>query len=110
MSIPLMSMAIRCSPLTALFPYTTLFRSPGLEGALGRGVLLDARDQHHRFVVDAELPEGDGDGALLGGVHLHGVGQRDRKSTRVNSSHVAISYAVFCWKKKRRHKSSEVTR
>src|SRR5439155_9215987 len=64
-------------PRSTLFPYTTLFRSPGVaarEGNLraGSGRRADRRAQN----------------------------QLDRKSTRLNSSHVAISYAVFCLKKK----------
>src|SRR5256885_11015107 len=76
---------IRRPPRSTLFPYTTLFRSPGID--LGR-TYLEALRQH----VDAhgELPTL----VLLGN---HGI---DRKSTRLNSSHLVISYAVFCLKKK----------
>src|SRR2546430_12917255 len=66
---------IRRPPRSTLFPYTTLFRSPPARVAGG------AHD----------------DAALVVRV-LHGVG--DRKSTRLNSSHSQISYAVFCLKKK----------
>src|SRR2546427_12015695 len=77
---------IRRPPRSTLFPYTTLFRS------LGRG-----RD---RPAVDRSLLE-IGDHATL--AHHH-AGQRvgDRKSTRLNSSHSQISYAVFCLKKKKK--------
>src|SRR5258705_2255438 len=71
---------IRRPPRSTLFPYTTLFRSPPLP--LGRpvpGVLL---------AEPRALPE------------HHGPTQ-DRKSTRLNSSHLGISYAVFCLKKKK---------
>src|SRR6266513_3921018 len=64
---------IRRPPRSTLFPYTTLFRSPDRDV---RGV---ADDQVHRAVQ---------------------FRQGDRKSTRLNSSHVSISYAVFCLKKK----------
>src|SRR5437870_11208716 len=76
---------IRPPPRSTLFPYTTLFRS--LAGA-------DATDQE---TVDRLLLAADGtpDKRRLGG---------DRKSTRLNSSHVAISYAVFCLKKKKKKK------
>src|SRR6202012_5595150 len=67
---------IRRPPRSTLFPYTTLFRS-------GRGVV--------RSDVAARLPVG-GDFTTA----------EDRKSTRLNSSHTVISYAVFCLKKKRR--------
>src|SRR2546430_17724018 len=81
---------IRRPPRSTLFPYTTLFRSspdrPQLLRlrAAGVGVALDSclRRSHH--------------GALVGSPAL------DRKSTRLNSSHSQISYAVFCLKKKKR--------
>src|SRR5439155_21360817 len=71
----------RTPPASTLFPYTTLFRSHR-----GRG---GGRDRLSR----------------VGRIRLHDrreIGDRDRKSTRLNSSHVAISYAVFCSKKKNR--------
>src|SRR5437899_8043038 len=71
---------IRRPPRSTLFPYTTLFRSVG--GKL-------ARKLGHRLIFqNSPLPE---DGYSL-----------DRKSTRLNSSHLGISYAVFCLKKKKR--------
>src|SRR2546429_2936496 len=72
---------IRRPPRSTLFPYTTLFRSQGGERDAPHGV----RHAH--------------DGALLGARRLR-AGQ-DRKSTRLNSSHGYISYAVFCLKKKK---------
>src|SRR2546426_6950782 len=79
---------IRRPPRSTLFPYTTLFRSllsrhrQGQESAVLRGE-PDARQQ------PARSPEG---------VSIRG--DQDRKSTRLNSSHLVISYAVFCLKKK----------
>src|SRR5690625_6163656 len=87
-------------PISPLFPYTTLFRS--------RGHRVLPQPVHHVL----ELPADDRTGRLLRrprrgrpvaaaqgqGHRLHLV---DRKSTRLNSSHVAISYAVFCLKKKK---------
>src|SRR2546429_5711033 len=79
---------IRRPPRSTLFPYTTLFRSPELRR---RARLLDDRD--------------------LGGGPLHQADRgrpdrlrphQDRKSTRLNSSHGYISYAVFCLKKKKK--------
>src|SRR5205085_8704031 len=67
---------IRRPPRSTLFPYTTLFRSPG--------VLVVGEQAHH----------GSGE---RGGL----VRNQDRKSTRLNSSHSQISYAVFCLKKKK---------
>src|SRR3712207_8631917 len=86
---------IRRPPRSTLFPYTTLFRSqkawqrlvgdvgvrPGRRDLLER---LDARAELAQLLVVHDLP------------HL-----RDRKSTRLNSSHANISYAVFCLKKKK---------
>src|SRR3712207_6981762 len=92
---------IRRPPRSTLFPYTTLFRSP-----VGEETTLE-----HVAVEVAVLPDAEPDVALarplrraLVGVHHHraagdDVGP-DRKSTRLNSSHANISYAVFCLKKK----------
>src|SRR5688572_32713578 len=76
---------IRRPPRSTLFPYTTLFRSPQQEVGL-----LPARGgNRHR-----ELRSGSARG------HPAGC-RRDRKSTRLNSSHSQISYAVFCLKEKK---------
>src|SRR2546426_6565043 len=75
---------IRRPPRSTLFPYTTLFRSPG--------PARPARESHEcetaceEGIAQAERP----------------VDLGDRKSTRLNSSHLVISYAVFCLKKKKR--------
>src|SRR5947207_7074702 len=74
---------IRRPPRSTLFPYTTLFRSRGRE---------DGADCPHR--VTRDRPDRD-----LGASREVTVG--DRKSTRLNSSHTVISYAVFCFKKKK---------
>src|SRR2546430_12529454 len=84
---------IRRPPRSTLFPYTTLFRSGvcGDPPPLRRGP-QDRRDRGGRGVVlhrAAAQPGGGADGAV------------DRKSTRLNSSHSQISYAVFCLKKKK---------
>src|SRR2546430_12429966 len=76
---------IRRPPRSTLFPYTTLFRSHG--GALQ--VVHHAADAAH-FLAAAGAP----------GTAVH----QDRKSTRLNSSHSQISYAVFCLKKKKKTK------
>src|SRR2546422_2733427 len=75
---------IRRPPRSTLFPYTTLFRSV-LEAAAPPG----AGDVGVRHAHDGRVAERDG------------AGVADRKSTRLNSSHGYISYAVFCLKKKR---------
>src|SRR5437868_8622816 len=81
---------IRRPPRSTLFPYTTLFRS-GEAGAAPAGAVAGRDDL--------------GVGAFgLGHSGFEGrdVGGGDRKSTRLNSSHVSISYAVFCLKKKKK--------
>src|SRR3712207_7395001 len=88
---------IRRPPRSTLFPYTTLFRSPRDAGAGEVAVVVIRRRQ---AVGDAQLVGPDvGGGAGRAGVAVE-VG-RDRKSTRLNSSHANISYAVFCLKKKK---------
>src|SRR5690349_22968900 len=81
---------IRRPPRSTLFPYTTLFRSE-VQAAEER---LGIRDRARR----SELRLGPAAGAAD-----HGP---DRKSTRLNSSHVEISYAVFCLKKKKKKKTT----
>src|SRR5690554_7351164 len=90
---------IRRPPRSTLFPYTTLFRSQRL-GGLGR--LLHG-DQRAQLVVGLEL--------LLHARELNELLRElvgDRKSTRLNSSHVRISYAVFCLKKKKTNKPHDI--
>src|SRR5256885_7909653 len=84
---------IRRPPRSTLFPYTTLFRSLALvllrvQHVVRHASLLQQAGQH--------LALGDADGA-----DQHWLA--DRKSTRLNSSHLVISYAVFCLKKKNHH-------
>src|SRR5688572_32650045 len=81
-------------PTSTLFPYTTLFRSD-LSYANLREAVLSGAD-----LSDANLRAADLSGAWLGNYDLL-VGEGDRKSTRLNSSHSQISYAVFCLKKKK---------
>src|SRR3712207_6887970 len=88
---------IRRPPRSTLFPYTTLFRSVQRVEAVGgerEPVALAPQRDHPRRVPgnvhDAE-PR-----------HLVALAHQDRKSTRLNSSHANISYAVFCLKKKKK--------
>src|SRR3712207_8872791 len=89
---------IRRPPRSTLCPYTTLFRSSSLQGDVsgspGRGEILG-----HRRAVDAAADR-QGGGPRLALEHAPGCCDRegDRKSTRLNSSHANISYAVFCLK------------
>src|SRR2546426_8600731 len=79
---------IRRPPRSTLFPYTTLFRSR--RGPMGetRSEPAELWARHRRGRRQWRRPHG----------HPHA--ERDRKSTRLNSSHLVISYAVFCLKKK----------
>src|SRR5256885_9232213 len=85
---------IRRPPRSTLFPYTTLFRSDAGAQRLRTSLLgskpLGIGRHDHLVVLGAPLSLG----AL-------GLGEEDRKSTRLNSSHLVISYAVFCLKKKK---------
>src|SRR3712207_8306964 len=91
---------IRRPPRSTPFPYTTLFRSLGAQQLGGVGVLLLRHDRRAARPGVRQLDEAE----LLRRPH-HELGAeprevRDRKSTRLNSSHANISYAVFCLKKK----------
>src|SRR3712207_8021778 len=98
---------IRRPPRSTLFPYTTLFRSRAEQGK-GGGCSEGTRPQARR-----SPPAGAswGDGGLAGHCVLlvrlrgqaSGADLPDRKSTRLNSSHANISYAVFCLKKKKNY-------
>src|SRR3712207_8365868 len=90
---------IRRPPRSTLFPYTTLFRSHLLDvGAGGEGLLRSGDDQAAHGVVGVALTHHLSEFAEQGAVQR--VQRLDRKSTRLNSSHANISYAVFCLKKK----------
>src|SRR5438132_10798897 len=80
---------------STLFPYTTLFRSP--EGAAGEPRWIECEP---RAAVGELLAQQVAADARLGGRGEILRLDRDRKSTRLNSSHTVISYAVFCLKKK----------
>src|SRR2546430_11590170 len=88
---------IRRPPRSTLFPYTTLFRSMlqvgGIVGTLTLGQFID------RFSFRALALA-----YLFAAIAITIVGFSDRKSTRLNSSHSQISYAVFCLKKKNNYR------
>src|SRR5437879_8182710 len=85
-------------PRFVLFPYTTLFRSPGRVWIAARGVrrLRALQGRRARSGDAAELWPGNARGLD----RAPPLQRTDRKSTRLNSSHRCISYAVFCLKKK----------
>src|SRR5207302_10255838 len=93
-------------PKYTLFPYTTLFRSHEEINAIGP-MFHECRDSGDASVLVVDIPLAHGSNnipskAVVRPIRL-GVQRRmgDRKSTRLNSSHVKISYAVFCLKKKK---------
>src|SRR5207302_7230816 len=96
---------MRRPPRSTLFPYTTLFRSRA-----------DARPERQRRLRepqeagDARAGAGRPARCRRGRTHGGGTGKGDRKSTRLNSSHVKISYAVFCLKKKKKKKTRHKTK
>src|SRR5258705_6786290 len=95
---------IRRPPRSTLFPYTTLFRSVVFIGwgAIGSrvGDLLAKREAPVEIAGIATIDEPAARAALPRDIPFIGDPARDRKSTRLNSSHLGISYAVFCLKKK----------
>src|SRR3712207_6928058 len=95
---------IRRPPRSTLFPYTTLFRSRILAQAANefRDGLFELQvPGGHTTVTQESCPSGAGERRLAEAVLELLVGPEDRKSTRLNSSHANISYAVFCLKKKK---------
>src|SRR5438034_6821329 len=93
---------IRRPPRSTLFPYTTLFRSPGKS--------IVTTDEKGAFVFEG-LAAGRWALCAAAPGEAMGMGENvtDRKSTRLNSSHTVISYAVFCLKKKKK-KTKDTTR
>src|SRR3712207_8598786 len=97
---------IRRPPISTLFPYTTLFRSQ-------RDAIVKAEQEDDQILKQYKYALYDFSGNVIQGsinkdyagqiwnnIHNDEKGDRDRKSTRLNSSHANISYAVFCLKKK----------
>src|SRR3712207_7186276 len=100
---------IRRPPRSTLFPYTTLFRSPAIPPPAPGLCLIGGRLAGERALVRHDGREGSILGLEeLGQRHAHEL-LRDRKSTRLNSSHANISYAVFCLKKKTNRSRSRLS-
>src|SRR3989475_1132346 len=93
---------IRRPPRSTLFPYTTLFRSLGLDLQGGIHLVLEVEAER---AIEIKL---DRDVTTMTELFAEKKLQveRDRKSTRLNSSHSQISYAVFCLKKKKKRSLS----
>src|SRR5437588_3104588 len=94
---------IRRPPRSTLFPYTTLFRS----GVLA--IHFDWEAQARAIVQGVRVSESDKARVLLVDSNGRVIAASDRKSTRLNSSHTVISYAVFCLKKKKTRDTSLVS-
>src|SRR5690348_18417513 len=88
---------IRPPPRSTLFPYTTLFRSRQARSVSSSAVVGFTRRHRRRDLVHSDEPR-------------RHVDASDRKSTRLNSSHPSISYAVFCLKKKKKKTTKQYTR
>src|SRR5256885_10425551 len=98
---------IRRPPRSTLFPYTTLFRSDGAaqREAQREGVDIRYYDVIYKLLEDIEaaltgMLEPTYREVIDGHAEVMQIFKADRKSTRLNSSHLVISYAVFCLKKK----------
>src|SRR2546430_12417030 len=87
---------IRRPPRSTLFPYTTLFRSSDVEAEAAAAKTAQIRYFHVPF--NGGKPE-----TAAVDQFLKAITTQDRKSTRLNSSHSQISYAVFCLKKKKKY-------
>src|SRR5256885_6512454 len=88
---------IRRPPRSTLFPYTTLFRSHGGQRTAAAHLLAGRRRRLHHAAAGLHRGSRSSRG--------HALEPGDRKSTRLNSSHLVISYAVFCLKKKKNEPS-----
>src|SRR3712207_8284122 len=96
---------IRRPPRSTLFPYTTLFRSGfDHEGDYPENIIMEMAGVEPEVAeaIVSTLSEAEWRDVKDGGDPLYDSSCRDRKSTRLNSSHANISYAVFCLKKKKK--------
>src|SRR3712207_7769328 len=94
---------IRRPPRSTLFPYTTLFRSVLDEAEKVQPVSLEGREDWRDLpLVTIDPPDAKDHDDAVHAVPDDSPDNEDRKSTRLNSSHANISYAVFCLKKKKR--------
>src|SRR2546430_8421947 len=96
---------IRRPPRSTLFPYTTLFRSqqPQLKEDSIQELRQALQEAQHDTVNSSRFEKAVAEAFRALGFQAEHIGGPDRKSTRLNSSHSQISYAVFCLKKKKLH-------
>src|SRR2546422_3829042 len=90
---------IRRPPRSTLFPYTTLFRSP---------IAVVAIKEHNHVRGICRVQTREARSPVAAARFLNHAGSQDRKSTRLNSSHGYISYAVFCLKKKKKARKGQL--
>src|SRR5207253_8799673 len=105
-SLLFLSLRLRRPPTSTLFPYTTLFRSLTIDTGEAKALT------EPKWKISQAVWHPSGTGLVLSATDHPESDQnteRDRKSTRLNSSHVAISYAVFCLKKKTKRNRASVT-
>src|SRR3712207_8934459 len=100
---------IRRPPRSTLFPYTTLFRSQAAQQQLG---VAEAQVRAAELALQAAQERYTAGASTLAELTQSRAAQvqaasSDRKSTRLNSSHANISYAVFCLKKKKKHENND---
>src|SRR2546426_3616827 len=100
---------IRRPPRSTLFPYTTLFRSlsadlvqEGFAREVVNRVQRLRKAAGYEYATRIELSVAGADEVVAATAAFQGFVEGDRKSTRLNSSHLVISYAVFCLKKKKK--------
>src|SRR5207248_9213055 len=95
---------ITTPPIFSFFPYTTLFRSPRFLHLNHKIIMMEDKNQQPNQ-LNIEISEEVAEGEYA---NLAIITHSDRKSTRLNSSHRTISYAVFCLKKKKKKKNKQI--
>src|SRR3712207_8992901 len=98
---------IRRPPRSTLFPYTTLFRSAREDMVIVSGIGCSSRFPYYMNTYGMHSIHGRAPAIATGLAASRPDASRDRKSTRLNSSHANISYAVFCLKKKKKTQSHQ---
>src|SRR5690349_23567698 len=96
---------LRRPPRSTLFPYTTLFRSQRSIGIAADAAFVQRPTNLHRSHDQHRASNEGTDSMKITDIQFGML--RDRKSTRLNSSHVEISYAVFCLKKKKKQQAAK---
>src|SRR5699024_11338469 len=106
--VPLLFLILPRPPISTLFPYTTLFRSPTFKFAGKIPGITEIRPGNAVFYDMVQVGLGIATKQQCA-LTVKATVASDRKSTRLNSSHVSISYAVFCLKKKNNKRTQTTT-